>query len=165
MTTEFFLLDEDSIRRQQADAVRTTLARLMAAVEGSDYADAPGRSCELLAEALVDALEGVGVRFGDRRGAVMIFAVALWGGIAAVVADAQREELETEPGDEDVELAPVFVALAPAFNLIGALADSITTATLPAGLEDLAGTLRDQLAEEGMAGGDDAAAGGTDDSR
>lgn len=153
-----YFLDAESIRRQQSDAARNAHARMMAAVEAGGYADAPGRSCELVAEALAELLEGAGVRFADRRAAVVTLAIALWGGIAVVSAEAQREELEAD-GDDEVEVAPIFPWLAPAFNLVGAIADAITTTEPPQGSDAFAESLREQLADEGYGdddhGGDD----------
>lgn len=148
MTSEIFLLDEDSIRRQQADAASRAHARLIATVDDIDHSEAPGHSCRLLAGVFVEMLEGAGIRFADRQAAVAKIEIALWGGVGAVHAEINRDQYEAEDGDEDVVVSPVYFSLAAAYNLIGAIACAIGSSEPPIGLDGLAATLAEQLADE-----------------
>lgn len=137
-----FFLDADSIRRQQAAALSVACARLHATMADNALCESPAHSCVVLAVAVCDALEGVGVRFANRDMAEENVAVGLWAGIATVSADAQLD------GDQAVAVCPVFAWLAPVLHMLGAVAESVAGAGPLDVSPEMLDTFRHQLAAE-----------------
>lgn len=134
-----FFLDGDSVRRQQAVALSGACGRLHAMMADHTLCESPAHSCVVLAVAVCDALEGVGVRFANREMAEENVAVGLWAGIATVSADAQLD---------GGSVCPVFAWLAPVLHMLGAVADSVAG---PAPLDvsqEMLDTFRHQLDAE-----------------
>lgn len=136
-----FFLDEDSIRRQQSQALANACLRLRDTMVEDDFEHAPAHSCIVVADALCEALEGAGVRFADRDAAAANLTVALWEGMAVISADAQRD-------DDGVSHSPVFPWLAPVVHALAAINDSVAS-TAPIPVDDrLRARFREQLAAE-----------------
>jgi hypothetical protein len=117
-----FYLDEQSIRRQQCQALVLACERLRVTLSEGDLPHAPAHSCAVMAAALCDALEGAGLRFVDREAATDNVALALWEGLAVISADAQAADAE------HTTYSPVFSWLAPVLHSLAAITESVGSA-------------------------------------
>jgi hypothetical protein len=118
MNSQPIFIDVESIRRQQMEAAARTHGTMVKVAHEVPLGSLPAASCELLGLMLRNLLEGCGVRFADSDAAAEKISVALFGGLATAVS-------QEEMADEESDGQPVYGFLAPVYNAIGAVADSI----------------------------------------